>query len=508
MNKKYNLGKENRETIKLVANQIGGIIGKTLGPGGRNYLLNSGITNDGKTIVRSIRFKDECQDLVSLIVCDIADMADKDGGDGTSTALVVGTTLVADLIDKVEDLDVPINSSSSMSVIAMVKKLKEEKEIILDLLEKEAVKVETLEQLEDVAITAMEDDVIAKRVARAVWEVGPDGFVTMEEGFGGDVEIENVPGIKYAVGVVAPFQYTTSKNEAIFTDSPILVANHFFTSLSELNPLLKEFNTMKRFSSFIIVAKGFEPPFIRSVHDLAVVSNFKILLLKTSITDDELEDVASFVDAKVINTSPRIGNKTEDIKFHDLGNSKKIIAGEKETVFIGGRGLESAVMTTAGSVVRVTDRVRSLKELMGDKKDEKLEGRIARLSGGIAIIRFDAKTQTEKYYLKLKIEDTKNSCRGALKYGMVPGGGVTLSKIADSLGQDALMYKALKEPYLIIQRNYGGQLDIGEGVVDSLNVARSSISNPISVASKLITQEGIIADEEMSMIEEFKNKLF
>src|SRR3990167_315497 len=428
MNKKYKLGKDNRETIYTTAHYVGDIIGKTLGPGGRNYLLNSGITNDGKNILHSIRFKDECEDLVSLILMDVADNADKDGGDGTTTATVIATRLIKDIIYKVSDLDVPIQSDS-MSVMAITRKLQEEMIKIIELLNQEAKEITTLEQLEDVAMTAMENKEIAKKVAEAVWSVGKDGFVTMEDGYSGTVEIENVPGIKYPIGVVAPFQYTNSKNEAIYADSPILVANHFFTSLSELNPLLKEFNDTKRFSSFVIVAKGYEPPFIRSVYDLAQNANFRILLLKTSMSDDEFEDIASFVDTQVVNTSPRIGHKIAGVKMQSLGSNKKIIAGEKETVFIGGRGLEVMVMSSESMpVTRVASRVEQLKSL---KTTKELEGRIARLSGGIAIIRIDAKTQTEKYYIKLKVEDAKNSCIGALKYGVVAGGGLTLSKIAD-----------------------------------------------------------------------------
>ena len=140
MNKKYKLGKDNRETIYTTAHYVGDIIGKTLGPGGRNYLLNSGITNDGKTILHSIRFKDECEDLVSLILMDVADNADKDGGDGTTTATVIATRLIKDIIYKVSDLDVPIQSDS-MSVMAITRKLQEEMIKIIELLNQEAKEI-------------------------------------------------------------------------------------------------------------------------------------------------------------------------------------------------------------------------------------------------------------------------------------------------------------------------------------------------------------------------------
>lgn len=506
MNKKYKLGVENRDTIKKVAQQIGGIVGKTLGPGGRNYLLNSGITNDGKTILKSIRFEDENEDLLSLIFQDVAENADKDGGDGTTTATVIATKLVNDIIDKVPDLNIPI-SQGQMSVMDIKDTLEKEKDRVLSLMKDKVKDVGSLEELENVAFTSMENKEIAKKVAKAVWDVGSDGFVSLEDGFSGEVEVEHVPGIKYKIGVVAPFQYTNHKNEAIYSGSPILIANHYFNSLSEINNLLAQFNESKKFSSFVIVAKGFEPPFIRSVYDLSQKAGFNILLLKTSISDEEFEDIASFVDAQVINTSPRIGQKIENVKFQDLGFNKKIIAGEKETVFIGGQGLEKQIMTDDGPLTRVTSRVNALKDLLGDKNDKELEGRISRLSGGIAIIRVDAKTQTEKYYLKLKIEDTRNSCKGALKHGIIQGGGLVFDEIAEQLGSEALLYGALKEPYKVIKNNYGGKLEIGPEIVDSFNVARSSLENAVSVVKILITMEGNIADKEISLVEEFKNKI-
>src|SRR3990167_5561141 len=184
--KEYKFGSEAREAIKKVATTIGDTLGKTLGPAGRNYQIPEGITNDGRSILAHIRFPDECEDNVALAFHEVANKTDGEVGDGTTTATVIATELVKDLIDKVPDLDTPI--PGQQSVMELSRLLEEEKDRAIELLSKKVIPVTTLEQLEQVAFTAMEDKTIAKQVAETIFKAGKDSFTALDEGFSGKIE--------------------------------------------------------------------------------------------------------------------------------------------------------------------------------------------------------------------------------------------------------------------------------------------------------------------------------
>lgn len=503
--KEYKYGADAREAIIKVANSLNDTLGKTLGPAGRNYQTPEGITNDGRSILSHIRFADECEDNVALAFHEIANRQDTDAGDGTTTAVVIGTALAATLVAKIPDLDYP--SPGQSSVMETSRLLEAEKDKAIALLEKKVVPVTTLEQLEQVALTSMEDVEAAKIVADVIFKAGAQSYTALEEGFNGTLETSVQAGIEMPLKL----NYGTT---AEATDCPVLVVNHLFEDYRELYPITQGMvdymNAGKiKFSALVIVAKKFSIPFMQKIAEMNRVSPVKYICVSNEhLSDDIFEDIAAFVDAKYIDTHPKGGGKITDVRFTDCGTVTKFVANSKGAVFYGGKGtrLDAKAETT-----RVNARIMQIQSVLTKETDavkrKALERRIAEFSGGKATIYVDAKTAAERYYLKLKTQDCMNSCKTALEGGMVLGGGLSLKVVAEELGTDSILYGALTAPYLRIQRNAGGTLEIPDTVVDSYLCAKAGIENAVSVIKTVITLEGIISDHVPSMVESLKESI-
>lgn len=498
--KDFKLGAEARDAIIRVARHTRDIVGKTLGPAGRNYLLPSGITNDGKTILREIRFEDENEDNVAIVFMDVAQKTDDEVGDATTTSTVVATELAIDVVSKVQDTDVP--TPGSKTPMQLKRELEEESLKAVELLKGEVREISSLEDLQKVAQTAMEDVEVANIVADTVHTVGKDSITLVKDGFSGKVERHILPGIQLPLKLAAPFLYNTDRKEAEHEKVPVLVANHVFESYSELKPFMSSYIKQENVPGRVaIVAKQFSIPFIGEVANVVRASQnkFQILLLVADLDADGWDDLAAFVDARLIDTHPRIGFSIAKAEYKDAGFAEKIVAGNKHTAIIGGRGLVTKAMTVESNVVtRVQERIEAIRSQIPNEslatKRKEMESRIAQLSGGIATIYVDADTAVERHYLKLKIEDAINACKAALDGGVVKGGGWTLLGIANQLGENSLLYKALRAPYDCIQTNNGADLEIGDDVIDSFLSVKAAIVNSVSAVKILITTEGLIAD--------------
>jgi chaperonin GroEL len=226
------------------------------------------------------------------------------------------------------------------------------------------------------------------------------------------------------------------------------------------------------------------------------------------LPDAVFEDIAAFVDAKYIDLHPRGGLKVSDIKIGNCGLVKKFVATTKGSVFYGGNG---TLLNAVKETTRVQARILQLRAELEEEKDilarKNIERRIAEFSGGKATIHVDAKTASERFYLKLKAQDCVNSCQTALDSGMVRGGGLSYEEVAKELGEDSLLYTALMEPARRIRQNAGGSLIIGEDVMDSYLVAEAGIRYAVSGVKVIITIEGIIADHPQSMVEDLGKAL-
>lgn len=503
MNKKeYKFGKDARDAIHKVADLIGDTLGKTLGPAGRNYQTPEGITNDGRSILSHIRFADECEDNIALAFHEIANKTDSKVGDGTTTATVVGTELAKSLIEKVPDLDTPMPGQTS--VMELSRQLEEEKEKAITILSKKVLPVTSLDELERVAFTSMEDKEAAKIVADTIFKAGKDSYTALDEGFTGKIETNIQAGIEMPIKL----NYGT---HAEATDCPVLVVNHLFEDYREFTPFMRSMvdsmNTNKvNFYSLVIVAKKFSIPFMQKVAEVNQKSPVKIHCMSNDhLPDDIFEDIAAFVDAKYIDTHPKGGRKITEVTFQNCGMVARFVATPKGAVFFGGNGTKlNSVKETTRVIARTMELQAQLEAEADVKKREALQRRISEFQGGKATIYVDAQTAAEKYYLKLKVQDCMNSCKMALEGGMVRGGGLSLKEVAEELGTGSLLYQALRAPYNRIQMNAGGVLEIGENVMDAFLVAKAGIENAVSVIKIVLTIEGLIADTPVSLVEELK----
>lgn len=538
------IGAEARESVRKAVKIVGEAVCRTLGPKGRNALIDRGrndrsplITNDGKTIAKSIRLQgkikiadeeiecDETVDKVAHVLFEVAKRTDEDAGDGTTTSITLARAIVEECLEHITDTDMMLpGSNRRSSPMALAAQLEEEKNKAVGLLKEMSEPVTTLDQLKDIAFTSLENKEAADIVATAMFQIGKDGFATVEEGYEGKIEAETIPGIQIYAKAAASFMYTNDKRRAIFLNAPVLVTNATLATLAPLQGLLSDMGATeeaKRYNTIVIMASKFEAPALKQIFRIYEQSMqksegaapFRILAIKVpSLTDEELEDVAAYLDAQFINTDVKVGGRIEKARFKDLGFAERIDAGDDQTVITGGRGLVTQVMKKDEEpMTRVAARLQQMRETLTIEHDEmfknKLTRRIEILSGGVAVLRVGAQTDTEKSYLKLKVEDAKNACKCALQEGMVPGGGMALSMIADKLGEDQLLSKALKAPGAQIIKNAGSMIDIPDTIKDPTKVVRCALENAVSVAKILITTETIVADKRLDMGDELKNMM-
>ncbi len=499
--KDYLLGKKAREAIIEVATHFGNIVGKTLGPAGRSYLLPSGITNDGKTIGYQIRYDDECKDYIAIVFMDVAEKTDDEVGDGTTTAVVVSTTLAIDTFENLPASDSPVPGQKS--VMQIKRDLEEEGKKAVEILSSLVKDVNgDIEILENVAQTSMENPEVAKLIADTIMQVGKDSVTLIQEGFGGEVTRRITSGIKLPLKLAAPYMYNTDRKEAIHDKVPILVANHVFEEYSELAPFMTDYTAQQNVPGrIVIVGKKFSVPFIGECAKIQKFSQekFQIILLTADLDADQWEDLAAYVDAQLIDTHPKTGRSIGEAKYAHCGFADKVIAGEVRTAFMGGRGLSVMIMTEdAEPMSRVSARVNTIREALKSEEDKPkrdlLEKRAAEMTGGVATIFVDADTAVERHYLRLKAEDAMNASKAALDQGVVPGGGVALKTVAEELGVGSPLYRALMAPYERIQRNNGEPLAIPSTALDPFASAKAAIENSVSAIKILIMLEGVIAD--------------
>lgn len=497
----YENGTETRAAIVRVAEVLGNTMGNTLGPGGRNYLTQNGITNDGKTIVQEMEFADNREQLIADIIKIVPLRTDNEVGDGTTSATVLATKLIEELLPKVVDINTMVPGTKT--AMDYMRELESEKDSALAILKGKVRKIETLEDLEKVATTAMEDKDNAKVVAKAIFEGGKDSSLVIDEGFSGKVETEVVSGTR------TPFTLATPGNREVrLMNVPVIVVMHVFEAYRELAPFMASLVAQPKqdIPGLVIVAKQFSVDFVKEVMQVSRETRFPILLVENSqVEKDAFEDVAVYCGARLIDTHPKTGVKISSLTFKDTGFVKKIQSTPKGTLFIEGRGTKLKDETTPIQAHVMELRSQLEKEKVEDKR-KRLELRMAELLGGIVTIRVDAKTAAEKFYLKLKVEDAMNSCKNALEGGMVRGGGVSLKETAEALGPDSLLYNTLSEPYRLIQRNHG-VFEIGPDVEDAFLTVKAGLEAAISVVKILLTTEGVMAQADPHVLDQLKTAL-
>ena len=494
---------QTRARVCNVATTIGRMVGNTIGPGGRNYMTPDGITNDGVSILEHIRFDDEREDSIADAFQEVARRQDEDAGDGTTTATLLTTALAPLVLADVPDITVPIPGQKT--VMGIKKELETELAAALELLQEQKTKDVSLDELKLVSRTAMEGHECSDLIAETIFDVGFNSNTSIREGFSGKVEKTVVPGVHMPLKIEAPSMYTNpARKEAAHKDPIVIVANHVFEDYNDLALFMNGMIAAKgKPQPLIIVGKHFSVQFTAQIAGVSRSAGLPIVLLNgNGLRDDEFQDIATYVNAKYIDTHPKDGRKMNTYTFADAGAATEVIAGPQQTSFVGGRGIEAGEVST---------RIADLQELATKEQnpDERqlLLRRAAGLDGGVATLYVDAKTAVDRYYLKKKVEDAVNSCKGALEHGTAAGGGLAYKALVSQMPEGYLK-EVLPVIHNRLQMNAGGDLEIDPATVrDSYWTQKCALENAVAVSSLLVTLEGVIADPDTSFVDDLSRKL-
>ncbi|OGD25627.1 chaperonin GroL [Candidatus Azambacteria bacterium RIFCSPHIGHO2_01_FULL_40_24] len=515
-----------REAIKRGVDQLANAVKITLGPRGRNVILDKGfgapvVTNDGVTIAKEIELKDKFENIGAELVKEAASKTNDVAGDGTTTAVVLAQAMIAEGINL-------INSGANPMVLkrGMDKAVVKVSEIL-----KKNSKPVTKEKIKDVAVISANDEDMGSLIAEVISKVGKEGVVTVEEAQTLGVGYELVEGLQFDRGYVSPYMVTdTERMESVMEKTYILITDKKVSALAEIMPLLEK--VVKSGSkNLVIIADEIEGEALATLVVNKLRGVFNVLAVKAPGFGDRrkelLEDIAAVVNGDVISEDK--GMKLENVELNSLGEAKRVVASKDNTTIVGGGGSKSEIEK------RIKQIKTQLEKTESEFDREKLEERLAKLSGGVAVIKVGAATETEMKEKKFRIEDAVSATKAAIEEGIVAGGGVALFEAAREIknlknlggaaefGDEAkgisLVLSALESPMRVIARNSNkddneviqtvsakekgigfnavtgeyGDL-IKDGVIDPLKVTRTALQNAASIASMLLTSETLVAD--------------
>lgn len=528
MAKEVLFGEEVKKKLQKGVDTVANAVKVTLGPRGRNVVLDKGfggptITNDGVSIAKEITLKDKFENMGAEIIKEVANKTNEIAGDGTTTATVLTQALVT---EGLKQTTMGINS------MAVRHGMEHAAQDVVEALKSMSTKISSVDEIKQVATISAESAELGEKIAETIDKVGKDGVVTVEESQSFGIETELTEGMQFDKGYVSPYMVTNPERmEAEYKDAQILITDKKIAGVQEILPLLEKIaQTGKK--ELVIIADDVEGEALTTFVVNKLKGGFSVLAVKAPGYGDRkkemLADIAVTTGGTLI--SEEFDIKLENVELAQLGKADRVIATKDNTTIVGGAGEKSAI----------DDRVAALKaqlEQASSKFDrEKLEERIAKLSGGVAVIRVGAATETEMKYLKLKIEDAVNATKAAIEEGIVPGGGTSLARAAaivekDILGKKDLgreemigyniVLKALEMPLrqiadntgkhdgaVIVQKvkeaggNAGYDAAKGEmvddmikaGIIDPVKVERSGVQHAVSAAAILLTSEAAIAD--------------
>lgn len=492
--KTIKFGKDARDSLKAGVDLAANVVKTTLGPAGRNvvigrYGLTPDITNDGVTAAQNVEARDETEQLGVMAVKEASMLADLKGGDGTTTATVLVQAIVNDTFNKLSDDGSLVKNK--ISSIELKKEVDIGCEKVVKELKKRARAI-SIDEIYDVALVSGEYEWIARLVSEIYSKIGKDGYVTIEEGTKSEYDIYK--GIELNAGYTSEYFINNDKRQCIISEPRILVTNQKLNTHAIL-PLIEQVIAQK-ISGLVVIAPDFDRDLLNRLNTTKLKvpeTNYIAIKLPTYDKDDLLVDIAVLSGAKFLdkNVYASFDALAKDMTVENLGKVDKAIIGDAHTALIGGTGI-------------MTGRLEELRKQYDKSKSvfdkNKLEQRIAFLSGGVAVIHVGAESDTERLYFKRKIEDAVNAAQLALRDGVVKGGGVTLKEISDEM-KGNILANALTRPYFQIQENAGGNLEIPDKIIDPVAIVISSLQSACSIAGMLLTTEVTIANKE-----EDKNK--
>ena len=522
MGKIIKCNEDARKALEVGVDTLADAVKITLGPKGRNVVLDRGfgapmITNDGVTIAKEIELKDPIENLGAQIVKEVATKSNDVAGDGTTTATVLAQALIKEGLKMVASGANPVFIRRGMELAS--KKVIEE-------LTKRAKKVESNEEIAQVGAISAGDVEIGQLIAQAMEKVGESGVITVEEARSLDTTLEVVEGMQFDNGYLSPYMVSDSERMVVEMDNPfVLITDKKITNMKELLPILEK--TVELGRPMLIIAEDVEGEALATLVVNKLRGTLNIAAVKAPAFGDRrkamLQDIAILTGGEVISEEKGIKLETADINF--LGQAKKVRITKDNTVIVDGLGEKDAIQARIGQIKN------SIAETTSDYDREKLQERLAKLSGGVAVIKVGAATETEMKERKLRIEDALNATKAAVEEGIVPGGGTILIQIAKAIedfkleGEEGLgveiVKRALSAPLrqivinagidagVVIEKVKNSENGIGfdaakeeyvdmvkAGIIDPAKVTRSAIQNAVSVSSVLLTTEVAVGNEK------------
>lgn len=519
MEKEYKVIKtdeEARKAIKDGIDKVAKIIGDTLGPYGRNVLLEQRgygeknrspiITNDGVSIAKRIILEDEGEDAGAQAMIDVTLKTSEMAGDGTTTSIVLAQAIIDNVFKQMAEEKHIIKSERMINPMTLKKEIDETCEEVVKRLKKSAKPVKAKDELIKVATIALENPQLGAKVADIVYQVGIDGYVGVEEGYGYETKTEVVSGMRFPgnyIKELAAALATNPQKEAVMENPFVFVTNAEVDNEKVLRNLCDGLLKEKITRHLVLLATDFH----RSTYPFIVVNKlkniFSILPIQVKAnTPDEIEDVAYYTGAKFFTTQKGFDWETTSFNKDDFGKAKKVIADKDKIIFIEGKGDKKKIRGRIAKLKVEKEKVEKIRQFK-----EKVGRRIASLSGGVGLIEVAAKTDVEKGYLFKKMQNAVNSSQAAMEEGVIAGGGLALKQIADKMPKNILT-EALKVPYEKIQESAGGKLDFSATeVVDPLKVTRTALENACSFAGMFITTNGLLAWKRGSFEDTMKEML-
>ena len=521
MAKEISYGLEARNALKAGVDKLANAVKVTLGPKGRNVVIEKKfgaptITKDGVTVAKEIELKDKVEDVGAQMLKEVASKTSDDAGDGTTTATVLAQALVAEGLKNVTAGANPMSIKRGIdaAVGAVVEALQAQSKDLPD--SKQIANVGT--------ISANNDHEIGAKIAEAMEKVGKDGVITVEESKTAETFLETVEGMQFDRGYLSPYFVTNSDNmEAEMDDTYILIYDKKISNMKDLLPLLEK--VVQTGKSVVIIAEDIEGEALATLVVNKLRGTFKVLAVKAPGFGDRrkamLEDIAVLTGGTVI--SEDAGYKLENATLEYLGTCKRAVSDKDNTTIVGGNGSGDAIKARINEIKVQIDKTTS------DYDREKLQERLAKLSGGVAVINVGAATEVEMKEKKARVEDALHATRAAVEEGIIPGGGVALLRTVSALdkvkvddeekvGVD-IMRRALEEPIRQIVENAGaepsivtqavrdGKGDYGYdartdeyvsmfkvGIIDPTKVARVAVQNAGSIAGMILTTEATVTE--------------
>ena len=522
MSKKIIFKEDARKILKSGLDKVANAVKVTLGPKGRNVVLGSSygsptITNDGVSIAKEIELEDTTENIGAEIIKEVASKTNDNAGDGTTTAVVLCQAIATEGLK---------NVAAGANPLALRKGIVKAKDAIVASLKEMSKKISTKEEISQVATISAQDKEVGDLIAEVMEEVGKDGVITVEESKTFGLSKEIVKGLQFDRGYISPYMVSNQeKMESSLDDPYILITDKKLGSLQELLPLLEKLVKAGK-KELVIIADDVEGDALATLILNKLRGIFNALAVKSPGFGDRkkemLEDIAYVTGGQVITEDK--GMKLENVELEMLGRARKVISSKETTTIVEGKGTKEELEK------RINQIRTELKNSTSDFDKEKLQERLAKLSGGVGVIKVGAATEVEQKARQHKLEDALHATRAAVEEGIVPGGGVALIRAANMLKdfkmEDTeeevgvnILKRAVEEPIRQIVRNAGmddgvvvqkvkeGQSDFGfnaatmnygnlieQGVVDPTKVVRTALENAVSAATMLLTTEAIVSE--------------